>query len=485
VAPLAGFQRRPIIGILLLSLALRLLLPALSFSVVNDSAVFHAPDTSSYLGAAQGLLESGRFAQGGVPETTRTPGYPLLLLPGLLLGRVEEATILIQVILSCTTVMLVLWCSWLLFQSQKIALVSTVLYAIEPLSILYCSLLLTETLFTVLIVGHMCLFLSYLRGRSLKVLCGSAIALALSVYVRPISYYLCIPMALIVVLSGLRGRIRRPSRAVLDASTFFIVCMILIGAWQVRNTTVAEYHGFSSIKEVNLYFYQAASVIARNDGRSYLAVRDEMGFGNAAVYYANHPEQQDWARVDKYRFMGREGKRIILSNPAVYLRIHLEGMARTLLDPGSSEFLKLLGLYPRHGTGLLGDIIDEGPVPALTRAFGERPAFAWTTVVLGLFSVSLIMLSLVTVLSKNAFQRATVSVVVVGAYLWALSGGPVSVSRFRHPMMPVICLLAGYEAVGIAETMKRGRVLACASVGKLLGRRSPTTCDKSSRGQRQ
>ena len=55
----------------------------------KDVTVFHAPDSMSYIVAARNLLSSGCFNGVAGPDNFRTPGFPALLMIGVLAGRVE------------------------------------------------------------------------------------------------------------------------------------------------------------------------------------------------------------------------------------------------------------------------------------------------------------------------------------------------------------------------------------------------------------
>src|ERR1700719_117759 len=131
-----------------LALFLRALFPVSGYLYTRDATIFYTPDTASYIVPARELVTHHRFFSDGAPELIRTPGYPLLLTAGLLLGRLELATIVLQILLNCLTVYMVYRTAGLLFESERIALIAASLYAIDPLSILFSSLLSTETLFT-------------------------------------------------------------------------------------------------------------------------------------------------------------------------------------------------------------------------------------------------------------------------------------------------------------------------------------------------
>lgn len=134
-----------------LALLMRALLPILGYCYTHDVTIFYTPDTASYVVPARELIAHHWLFSGGVPEIIRTPGYPLLLAVGLLLGRLELATITLQILLSCFTVFMVYRTACLLFEREEIAIIAAALYAIDPLSILFASLLAAETLFTALV----------------------------------------------------------------------------------------------------------------------------------------------------------------------------------------------------------------------------------------------------------------------------------------------------------------------------------------------
>src|SRR6266852_7004003 len=134
--------------ILGVALFVRSFIPIVVHLYSRDITIFHAPDTASYVEPARQLIAHGRFfASDGTPEIIRTPGYPMLLILGLSLDRLELVTIALQILISCFTVYLVYRTADLLFETEGIALLAAALYAVEPLSILYTSILITETLF--------------------------------------------------------------------------------------------------------------------------------------------------------------------------------------------------------------------------------------------------------------------------------------------------------------------------------------------------
>ena len=438
VAPSA----RRILTILGIALFLRVLVPIASVIAVGDAGVFLYPDSGSYLRPTEELLRTGRFANDDRPEIDRTPGYPMLLLPGIALGKPVLVTITLQVILSVLTVFLVYRTSARVFQDEKAAAAAALLYSFEPLSILYTTLILTETLFTLLIVSF-CFFLAtyFRRQQALSTLILAAVSLSCSVYVRPVSYYLPFIVSL-VLLPVLLVRYKK-LKHLLHVVAFLVVSVGLVGLWPVRNKIETGYGGFSAISDINLYFYQAASVRAKVEGLPYLEVRRRMGYTDPDLYFAEHPEQLSWSDAQRYAFMGQEGAKTILRHPGVYAAVHMNGVVRILFDPGSVDYLKIFGLYPASG-GILGKLADQGLVSVVLGLLKNNPLVFWTQLALFALLATCYLLAVLGLLGRscpNVWARIAVAAVIV--YFVIVSAGPHSYSRFRHPAMPFFCVLAG------------------------------------------
>ena len=58
------------------------------------------------------------------------------------------------------------------------------------------------------------------------------------------------------------------------------------------------------------YFFQAAGVVARVEGRSLEEVQKELGYADADEYLSVHPEQRDWMLRQRIEFERREAMRV-------------------------------------------------------------------------------------------------------------------------------------------------------------------------------
>jgi dolichyl-phosphate-mannose-protein mannosyltransferase len=448
-----GQPERFPLSIFVFAVLVRVLVPVTAYLLTSDPQVFHSPDTNSYIQPTQELLSDGTFSVNGKTELHRTPGYSLILAPGIAANHVEVVTIALQILLSASSVWLVFLISLEIFSSYRAALIAAWLYAIEPLSVLYTSKLLTETWFATLLLLSMYFLIRHLKsqrteaGPVTKWLVISAAALAGATYVRPVSYFLpvCIFMGwvLAILLGYWTKRVNAVAVRLTSAIVFIIVSMSLIAAWQVRNYVQTGYSGFSGVQDANLYFYLGAATLASIEGRSYYDVQDSLGHNNEEIYFSKHPDQKTWPEAQVLRFQGEEGRRILFRHPLTYLKIYSTGTLLLVFDPGAVELLKLFKRY-EEGGGLLGAIHDRGIISVTVDLFERNPLFFWSNVVFALYLFPILGFAVVGLARRTVGTRTGVLLLLgVIAYLIAISAGPQSYGRFRYPIMPFLCILAG------------------------------------------
>jgi len=441
--------------ILGLAIFLRTLLPIAAYLYTRDATIFYTADSASYIVPARELVASHRFFSDGspqaavwntpvvpAPDTVRTPGYPLLLTIGLLSGRLETVTIALQILLSCFTVYMVYRTAFLLFESEQIALIAAALYVAEPLSILFSSLLSTETLFTATLMVALYYLVRYLKRQSLGDLLVSGGALAACVYIRPAGYFVPVVVAAGLVAWALGTDQSNKLRLIAHLSAFVMVSIGLTSLWQIRNRVAIGYSGFSSVFSEDMYCCLAASVLAAKQRLPYTEMQNRLGCYDLGVYFKKHPDQKTWPVTQRFNYMYSVGVRILLSNPLTYARIYLEGVVRSIFDPGSTEFIRLFDLYPKGG-GLLNVALDKGMIKTLETLLLSS-LLAWSTLVLLVLQFIYLACACVAVSKQSIRDPAIVVALLIMGYYLAIPGGPAAWGRFRHPAMPIMCVVAGY-----------------------------------------
>jgi hypothetical protein len=442
-----GWGTRRLAGPVIAAAAVRLTLLT-TVLIRSGSSALNRADTNSYLEPGRNLLLHGRFMAGGLPELERTPGYPLFLALVSLAGPVAAA--LAQVTLSVLSVVLVWRLARTVFRDDRIALIAAWLFALEPLSVSYSILLLSETMFLALFLLSLERLAEFLRERRLGVLAAAGVFLAAATFVRPVTYYL--PFALAVGLFVALARI--PGLRWKVPAVLLLSVLPWLAAWQMRNRVETGFGGFSSIQQEDLYFLIAAEVKGRVEHRPLTEVQNEFGYNDEQLFLSRHPAAVGWNQAQRLEFMRVEAGRVLRAHPGVFLRAHFAGTVRAALNPGAAVLISLLSAPVDNETFLRER--DQGPLRAALWMAQRHP---WQTAVMAAlegFLLALYGLALRGAVCGGAPRTCLWLLAGVALYFFAISGGAIAAARMRLPVMPVVCVMA---AAGAARccTLKRER----------------------------
>jgi hypothetical protein len=296
-----------------------------------------------------------------------------------------------------------------------------VLYAVEPVAILFSSLLSTEAMFTAILMVGVYHLVKYLRRQLQADLLVAAGALAASIYVRPVGYFLPLIIGVTLGVWTLVSGYQNKPRLLGHLSAFLVVSFALTGLWRIRNEIATGYSGFSSVFSDDMYCNMAAAVLAAKQRLSYCEVQDSLGCYDLGIYFQDHPKQKTQPIGQILKYKRDRAVLIFLRNPLTFARIYLEGVIRCSFDPLSTEFLRVFDLYPKDG-GLLETAIDNGIIKTLEALFLNR-LLAWSTVVL--LTVQLVYLSgaCITPFKASIRDPAILIVLVIMGYYLALPLG--------------------------------------------------------------
>jgi len=408
---------------------------------------FHAADTPTYLKPAIELLNTGRFTTDGIPEVFRTPGYSIFLIPGILLGHPELFTIFLQFILSCWTIYLVYRISLLVFKVKKAAIFASCLLSIEPLSIILANRLLTETLFTSLFIAFVYQLILYLKNKSIREIIFAGLFLVASTFVRPITYYLPYLIFLMLIIYAIKNFNHRKI-VLFHAILFLVISVSPLYLWQLRNKIETGYTGFCSIQESHLYYWHASSVLS---AKYKLHFREVWDYIPAKINNEiSKEDQKNTVKINNY--FSQESKRIIFSNPFIYLSLRINGILNLLFNSVPWQFVRFFKLATPSETNdmffnYLTEFFHKGFIGGVLFYFNQVPLpifLIW--LLLEILILIYMALMFKAILTKQVINQFYVIVILcLVTYLTILAGGPDGAStRFRTPIMPLICILAGY-----------------------------------------
>ena len=420
---------------LLVTLLSRLALPLVVYEIHRNPGVFFTPDGLSYLELAESIAHSGTYRTSSGIELARVPGFPSMLAIGVWLGHPVPATLALHLLLGLLTTGLC-YAIGRDLAGERAGTVAALLYAIEPGQWVWSSLVLSETLFVALVAAMLWFALRYERvGRLLYLLLAILLA-ALSAYVRILGYALPFVLAL---WFGVRGRHHRKFLSHVPLAVG--LAGVLLGAWHVRNGVVSDYWGFASQFERAAYFAGGASIEARRQGLAYLDVRRQL---EEDLQAAGGPMAPPATRIDEMRARGMS---MIIDRPVAFAVTYVTGMAVTLFHPDTTYAMALVeGNLLAEREGLpgsgLSDLAHWRWRSAWQRVRAMGPVF-WL-----LAAGQIVLIILYYCLAVRPVMLSTMTgagwlVVLPALCFLLLSGGPHGQGRFRAPMMPSICVLAG------------------------------------------
>ncbi len=428
------------------------------------------PDSASYTSPARSLLETGRLAAGpdtpDVPMIVRTPGYPAFIaLVYLVFGEAHVAVIAVQVIFSALSIVVLYHVSYALWGSSA-AFLSALLLSVDPATFLSSQLVLTETLFALLLVtsAGAGAFVALRQPNQRRWAFVSGLFLALATLVRPITYYLVVPVVVGWLLHGWSARWGR-RRVLSIVALTALPSLVLVGGWQIRNHRVSGSAGYSQIGNYNALCYRAAGIVAHLEGISFRQAQGKL--------MKRHPLDDPYtAPASAFEACGDEGWGIVREHPVLFAKDVGRGMAWVLFHPASRGVLAYLGVEAT-GPDRSGDLHAAAGVDTVLgrlRTLLADPAYAATFgfEATGLFLSYAGGVYCLWWIARRRRGNLAPHVLMVGMalYLLVLSSGPESNARFRVPLAPFIALYGGAGVSLLLEWFRSRRASRATGKGR-------------------
>jgi hypothetical protein len=326
--------------------ALALLARLLVFMAIGgDGARFLYNDSPSYLRTAAGMSHGACSMSEGppyVPSAIRTPVYPLFLAAASRLTRGNLAVMmLVQLTLAALLAPLTyrLARRWLApVPASIVALVP----ALEPLSAIYSTAVMTEAVATLLLMMAVLAAVRAAGTGGVGQLILSGLLFAAVVLCRPLGCTLALLTALFLLAST------RPAWRLgcARAALFLLAYGIGTAPWLIRNWQVMGSPVLCTLTGEHVLRCHAAEVVAATRGVSIHDARAQLlaevareeevrGWGGAGV---NQPSRE----LVHHAICMRRAKEIILEHPANFLSAKLRDLARLAIVPGFQSIRKIV-----------------------------------------------------------------------------------------------------------------------------------------------
>ena len=398
------------------------------------------PDSATYLAPAKGMLSGWGFVDApDDPETMRTPGYPLFLLPFLAAGAPSGTIVAVQHLLIATLAGALFALARRRGARRAYAAAAALTLGIEPLTLHYANKVLSESLSAVLLVVVVAVVLAArARGRmSLFVMAG--LLCGVLTLVRPVGVALFAAIALALALeSGRPGRSRRASRAATEEgdaqrsaghpgkwrciAALVASSLVLPIVWAARNEHETGVFTIASIGGTNMLLYRAAGAMAMEDGGDFktrLAIRQQQLVAIVTRQIIEEEEVRNPLELPHAvmtSYYSALGRKVFLQHPRGAVLVTLRGLIVNLIDTDWQAMKNVSRLDAR----------------ALELLCATLLGLMWVACLVGLARLF--------VADRVA---ALVILFSIGCFLLVAAGGEAE-ARFRAPVVPLMALGAAF-----------------------------------------
>ncbi len=227
------------------------------------------PDSQSYISLALKLLSTGKYP---TDSAWRTPVYPLFIAMVYGIGGNNPITLIFVQIIISTASVLFTYRLGIRLMPKPAAMIGALLMAFSVKSFTHAFFLLTETLFTFLLLAAILVWVKARQDGKRDWLVLSALLMGAAILTSPIALYFPLVMTGMILFDLSRRWIPRLQ----DLLIYLVVTTLILFPWVLRNNYVVGLLTVSTISNYNLLFYNAAAVQANLQGISETDVRPEL-----------------------------------------------------------------------------------------------------------------------------------------------------------------------------------------------------------------
>ncbi len=327
-------------------------------------------DTKQYVQLAHNVLEQGTFSLSTstpyLPDTLRTPGYPLFLAAVYAVSHDFWLASVIQAVLGAFVPVFAVLLAFAIFRRRDVALLSGYLTAFEPHLNFYSLGIGTEGLFIPILCGLVYVLFKHIQQPRLSLVLSATALLVVGAYIRPALLYF-IPIALVVVLVPYYVN-REFKKGVIAGLCFLLLSLSCLGAWNYRNYVETGSFSFSSVGWVNAYTRTAITIdamVSKTDfSTSYLAHLTELKDEG----YLTELKEYELYNVKFNALLRERTLATIRAHPKEFVLLELLSLQAILTQDNMLWMLNHTGLVAeatRPPIPLSLTIVQQGPVQAI------------------------------------------------------------------------------------------------------------------------
>lgn len=409
-------------------------------NIVNDKLLLS--DGASYQNMALGMMEG--FDNG---ETFWAPGFPAFLAAVYSIFGVKPWVVLfLNCFISTFSVFLLYLIGKKLF-TEKIALFAALLLAIEPHQIVYTQTLFSENLFIPLILLFFLFFIKYLVEHQRLLLAVAAVILGLSMYFRPATNFLFIPVAISIFLY-LKVTWMEKTKSIL---LFLFFLLITLSPWLIRNYMLHDHFGLSTNGGYNLLYIFVGSIYNN---------QYQMHPDSTFKMLQNKVKEAGGTEINNPFILDQTEKQVVFDliqrEPVKFIQNYISGCLNIYTSLSSYQISSILGL---EGSYVLGkNFYGVSQLSQINYFLKERKI--GTLIASGSVMAFIMISYLLTIaglwrLNKDGRSKEMLMLFGMIIYFTLVVGTLGSSARFKLPITPFYLVFAAYGIYSIFEIRKQ------------------------------
>jgi 4-amino-4-deoxy-L-arabinose transferase-like glycosyltransferase len=321
------------IGIFILALAVRFLYLGLSYMAADGNLIAVLNRGDGYFDIAQNIISGHGYSIAQevpyTPTSYRTPVMPYFIALSYALLGSFGAVVGVQIILGSIIPLLGMSLARYITNRRAITIAVGVFLALEPTSVLFSTVLLSEIVFTFVFLLSLLYLFRYWKEKTLAPLLISAFLLGISTLVRPTVEYL--PL-IIITLILFEARPYFSRIILLRTGLYALVFLLTLSPWIYRNYQTFGVAALSSQQGAALYAVTVPSVLAIERGTSFA---QEYNTQIAGPNDANFVQSAEYTKL---------AVPILLAHPRALALMSINTATSFFIYDGAYDVLRQVGL---------------------------------------------------------------------------------------------------------------------------------------------
>ncbi len=320
-------KQRPLLFILLFSFLIRFVYFIAIASLNPDG--YYMYDSYGYWQIAYNVKEYGIFSQSYElpiePDYYRTPLYPLFIILAESVQIETYPIIFLQIVLGVAATFYTYKLSKAISNNLFIANIAALFMALDVPNIVMNNIVMTETLFTFLLLITFYYFVRYMQTNERKLLLLSAVLCGLTILCRPIGFFLPVFFSAFLLIKFWSEK----KKAFINIILFSIITIIMISPWLLRNKSTFGHYFMSVIREHDMQNYQAAAVYGEVHHKSLPEAQSTLRWKT----FKSFPGDANKQPYEYARYIENDAMDFVFEHPGILIKHHAEQFMHFFLKP--------------------------------------------------------------------------------------------------------------------------------------------------------